>query len=483
MNTPSKHFFIKSLIFICCLSLLFITACNNAANIPKESNSNNTPNENATEEKDTDMETQRKTQKETEKIEYSEHGLLALRSEIPVYNDTNERMFISFMNECRPNDDQMQKAWQNMVDCGITAFHSWGASQRYIGLCKKYGLDFIPFINLKNPQDMGIPGFNPSRDEDTVLGFSYWDEPNYDKIDELAHFAKNHAEKYPDKLFYVNLHPCWPEDEYVDGKTLCGHNYTEYVEHYCDVIFPHVTENRFLSVDYYPLYADGTMKTEWLYTYENIAKAAKEHDATFHFYVASTEHYGYRKLDENNLRYLVNVAMTYGADAMSYFTYATYETADNWKNSMVDTSGTVKYDEYYIAQKVNHELLNWDHVFLNFDWECTMTLEGTNGDKNPSFNRLQFSAESIDIISSASSDEDVLIGRFTGKDNEIGLMVTNFSDPINQRTAHVQLSLLDANRAIVYLRGVPTVVDVIDGNLELDIAPGDAMFVIPLAIK
>ena len=90
MNTPSKHFFIKSLIFICCLSLLFITACNNAANIPKESNSNNTPNENATEEKDTDMETQRKTQKETEKIEYSEHGLLALCSEIPVYNDTNE---------------------------------------------------------------------------------------------------------------------------------------------------------------------------------------------------------------------------------------------------------------------------------------------------------------------------------------------------------------------------------------------------------
>jgi 23S rRNA (cytosine1962-C5)-methyltransferase len=48
------------------------------------------------------------------------------------------------------------------------------------------------------------------------------------------------------------------------------------VEHYCDVIFPHVTENRFLSVDYYPLYADGTMKTEWLYTYENIAKAAKD---------------------------------------------------------------------------------------------------------------------------------------------------------------------------------------------------------------
>ena len=90
---------------------------------------------------------------------------------------------------------------------------------------------------------------------------------------------------------------------------------------------------------------------------------------------------------------------------------------------------------------------------------------------------------SIDIISSASSDEDVLIGRFTGKDNEIGLMVTNFSDPINQRTAHVQLSLLDANRAIVYLRGTPTVVEVTDGNLELDIAPGDAMFVIPLAIK
>ena len=390
------------------------------------------------------------------------------------------------MNECRPNEAQTATAWQNMVDCGITAFHSWGASQQYVDLCKEYNLYFIPFINLKKPQELvynGIYSFSPKSDEETILGFSYFDEPNYDKIDELAELAKNHAQTYPDKIFYVNLHPCWAEDEYVEGKTLCGHNYTEYVEHYCETVFSHVTSNRFLSVDYYPLYADGTMKTEWLYTYENIAKAAKEHSATFHFYVASTEHYSYRKLDENNLRYLVNVAMTYGADAMSYFTYATYETAENWKTSMVDTSGTVKYDEYYIAQKINHELLSWDHVFLNFDWESTMTVEGSNGGANPNYQRLQFSAESIDVISSVNSDEDILIGRFTGKDNEIGLMVTNFCDPINERTAHVELSLVDANRAIVYNRGLPAVVDVIDGKLSLEIAPGDAMFIIPLAIK
>ena len=434
----------------------------------------------------TNMETQRETQRETEKIEYSPSGLLQLRSEIPVYTDNGERMFISFMNECRPNDDQVENAWTTMVNCGITAFHSWGASQTYIGLCKKYGLDFIPFINLNAPQELatnGIPGFSPTRDEKTVLGFSYYDEPNYDKTSELEELAKNHAENYPNKLFYVNLHPCWAEDEYVDGKTLCGHNYTEYVEHYCNTVFSHITTNRFLSVDYYPLLSDGTIKTEWLYTYENIAKAAKEYGAKFHFYVASTEHYSYRKLDENNLRYLVNVAMTYGADAMSYFTYATYETSDNWKTSMVDTSGTVKYDEYYIAQKINLELLSWDHVFLNFDWESTMTVEGSNDGANPNYQRLQFSAESIDVISSVNSDEDILIGRFTGKDNEIGLMVTNFCDPINERTAHVELSLVDANRAIVYNRGVPTVVGVIDGKLSLEIAPGDATFIIPLAIK
>jgi hypothetical protein len=432
------------------------------------------------------METQRETSKKTETKEYSESGLLLLRSEVPIYKDTGEVMFISLMNECRPNSSQTAAAWNNMVACGITAFHSWGASQKYVDLCNQYGLYFIPFINLKNPQELasnGISAFAPDADEEILLGFSYFDEPNYDKIDELEDLAKNHAENYPDKIFYVNLHPCWPEDEYVDGKTLCGHNYTEYVEHYCDTVFSHITTNRFLSVDYYPLYADGTMKTEWLYTYENIAKAAKEYGATFHFYIASTEHYSYRKLDENNLRYLVNVAMTYGADAMSYFTYATYETADNWKNSMVDTSGTVKYDEYYIAQKINLELLSWDQVFLNFDWESTMTIEGTNGGKNPNYQRLQFSAESIDIIKSASSDEDILIGRFTGSNDEIGLMVTNFCDPINERTAHVDLSLVDANCAIVYNRGVPTVVDVIDGELSLEIAPGDAMFVIPLAIK
>ena len=62
-------------------------------------------------------------------------------------------------------------------------------------------------------------------------------------------------------------------------------------------------------------------------------------------------------------------------------------------------------------------------------------------------------------------------------------MITNFTDPAENKTDTVELELLEANKAIVYVRGVPQVVDVVNGTLSLEILAGDAAFVIPVEIK
>lgn len=176
--------------------------------------------------------------------------------------------------------------------------------------------------------------------------------------------------------------------------------------------------------------------------------------------------------------------MTYGGNALSYFTYVTYEDkqAEGWGDGLVKVDGVTPSETYALAQQMNEELLSWDHVFLNFKWEATMTLEGTNGEENPLYADLQFNVKKIDIIESAVCSEDTLIGRFTGKNDEIGLMVTNFSDPKDGKTDTVELTLKEANKAVVYVNGERTVMDVTGGKITVELAAGEAAFVIPVEL-
>lgn len=407
------------------------------------------------------------------------NGLLEEVTELPEYTDNGERMLISFMNEARPDGKDLEKSFEVLQESGITTYAPWGYDYGKESILERYDLMYLPHTEEKTPQEVS-QYLMPDNISDNVIGYYYKDEPTYTQITGYAEDAKNHQENYADKLFLVNLLPDWESDRGEGGRF--GGEYIDYVAHYCDVVFGEITENRLLSVDCYPLNSDGTIKSEWLTCYETIAEFAKEYGADFHFYVANTQHWGYRKLDLDNLRYMVNVAMTYGGNGLSYFTYVTYEDklAEGWGDGLVKVDGITPSETYAIAQQVNSELLSWDHVFLNFKWEDTMTLEGTNGGENYLYSDLQFNTDKIDIIEKIVSSEDTLIGRFTGTNDEIGLMVTNFSDPKDKKTDTVELTLKEANKAIVYVNGTPVIRNVQDGKLTLSLPAGTAAFVIPV---
>lgn len=391
----------------------------------------------------------------------------------PVYEDNGERMMITMWNEPRPISANAEKALEVMAQSGINTYVKWSYDQSLTEYCEKYGLDYMPHVRGVTPQGNSVY-LAPDRISDAVTGFLYQDEPTYSGIDALESLAENHVQYYSDRLFFSNL---FPEHDDSDTGVFGGHTYEEYVAHFCDTVYSIITENRLISVDCYPLYADGRIRTQWLTCYEVIAKYAKQYDADFHFYVANTQHSTYRALDLENLRFLVNVAMTYGANALGYFTYQNYE--DGWGDGLVEEDGITPTETYYYAQQVNSELLSWDHVFLNFEWDCTMALEGASDGENPCFAGLQYAVDSIDALTTVAASEDTLIGRFTGKDGEVGLMFTNFRDPEDNKTDTVTMFLKDAQQAVVYVNGERTVVEAVGGMLTLSIAPGGAAFVIP----
>ena len=413
----------------------------------------------------------------------TDHTLLKENTSLPAYEDHGERMMISFMNEPRSSNLNLDTSFEVMADAGITTYMPWGYKKEYESFCEQYNLKYLPHTEDKTPQQVSSY-LNPDIISENIIGFYYRDEPTYDMITGYTSAAQNHQTYYSDKYFLVNLLPDWINDRGEDGRF--GGDYIDYVEHFCDVVFSQITSNRIISVDCYPLNNDGTIKPEWLTCYETIAKYAKQYDADFHFYIANTPHWGYRTINVPKLRYMVNVAMTYGGNALSYFSYVTYadKLAEGWGEGLVKNSdGITPTSSYYVAQQVNFELLNWDHVFLNFDWEETMCIEGTNGGLNNLYQDLQFNVASIDIINTISASVDTLIGRFTGKDNEIGLMVTNFSDPKDNLTDNVEMNLKEANTAIVYVNGQQSVKTLTNGKLNLSLASGDAAFVIPIKLN
>ena len=312
------------------------------------------------------------------------------------------------------------------------------------------------------------------------------DEPYYEHIGgRLLDATVLHNKNYADRIYYSNLNPCWDgnENSTDNGNMYGGLDYNGYVAHYADTIMSQLEKYRFISVDVYPLIQNGlTMRDDWLYTYENLAVYANAYDAVFHFYLCSTIHNGYRELNEKNLRYMVNVAMTYGGSAMSYFQWASEYKNSNWGTALTSNGGLTIHDSYYHAQKINAECLSWDHIFMNFKWQETMCLYGEKVSSHTNqYNRLQFSSEGIDIIENISTSLDTIVGRFTGVNNEIGVMITNFSDPdVIPANDEVSVKFKEANKAIVYVDGVRNVVDLNNGILDISIAPGSAAFVIPL---
>ena len=412
----------------------------------------------------------------------SDGTLLKTLTSIPEYKDNGDKMFIYTFQEPRASYDKLDGIAYDMAEAGFTAAFTWGYEKKYKESFENNGVYWMPHIGMTTPNSLH-QDLHPDNISDNVVGFFYKDEPSFDEISELIPLAENHVTFYDDKLFYVNLNPYWEGNETNVDSFHYGYTYDEYVEEFCNKVFSVIDKNRVISVDFYPLMQDGTQRNVWLYTYETVAKYAKEFDATLMFYICSTEHYGYRRLDLANLRYMMNVGLTYGASAMSYFTYVTYSDQP-FEHGLVSADGQIKYDTYYMAQTVNNECFLWDHIFMNFKWDETMCVYGKNElYENLQFNATQNSVDNIDIIESVEASRDTLIGKFTGANNEIGLMVTNFSDPVKGGKDVVKLTLKEANKAILYTNGVRSVVDVIDGELVLEIEPGEATFVIPLEIK
>lgn len=318
-----------------------------------------------------------------------------------------------------------------------------------------------------------------------------WDEPYMENFEELGRRIDRLNEIYGGQMqLYVNQSPYNPKTatQMVSAQ--------EFLTAVWEQTLSKINGRKIFSTDIYPMlekYGSYELDTGWLSkmeAYANFTKQYRSEGAEFHMFIQSySDSTGRRDvLSKADLSFQVYTDMCFGINGFTYFTYRKSFLGGFGGGCVENDESCKPTDTYYWAQELNSELAKFDHVYLSFDWEGVKGINGTNNFaddeeyQNSSFALLASPLESLSGIKSVSATEDTLIGQFKDKDGRAGFVVTNFTEPTNMLKDVVSFEFTNANRAIVYRNGERQIYEVKDNKLDLKLAAGEGVFVIPVKV-
>ena len=311
-------------------------------------------------------------------------------------------------------------------------------------------------------------------DHEAFYGILAKDEPTADLYNTLGK-TYNVYKQVTDKCFYVNLLPTYGVTDMT---------YTQYIEQYCAKI-----GTPYISVDHYPFNFDGLthrVSENWLLNLEIVQNACKKYGLEHWEYLQGTKAFATSKIpDYYDLSQQIYVSMAYGTEVLQYYCYFTpAEFGDNEEyRCLIDYYGN-RTDIYEAAKKINNEIHAFEHVFMNYvdGWRGVMTVVGSENKKesNAAFSMLQTPLTQHERIVSVESTQDMVIGAFEDADGYDGFLFTNYSIPGLRLNSNVTVNFKNATKAVCYIGGKETVVELEKGKLEMELNPGEGIFVIPV---
>ena len=316
-----------------------------------------------------------------------------------------------------------------------------------------------------------------TKDYDSISSLGGWliqDEPNAADFAKLGRVKEFFEKEYPGKEFYVNLFPT-----YANTSQLGVSSYKEYIDSYIELVKP-----EFLSYDHYCMMQDGygnkKMTEDVLWNLELVASACKKAGIPMYTFVQAMSFDGStRDPNEQEIRHQVLTQLAYGSKSIQYFCYWTPLEFTQGSPSLITVDGqrTPLFD---YVKHVNAELMNIDEAILDFNWEGTMPINGSEvRTVTKQYELLEEPLEEVQGIASVDATQNTLVSRFTNEEGVEAYMVMNFSDPALQATDNVSIKFAGGKKALMYHKTEKKVVELKSNQLDLEIEPGDGYFIIP----
>jgi hypothetical protein len=295
---------------------------------------------------------------------------------------------------------------RNIAESGLNLVYGfWDAIpddakpvREMLDLCQKYGLKYL--VNSshhgfgKTPEEIrrALAGI---ADHPAWGGQFVCDEPGRSRFEELAAPRPAFEELYPDKYYYINLPPLnWNHkwlwygvgfntDGWKDKNPPRQISYEEYLNEYCRILQP-----RFLSYDNYQLPADPEVASpEHFENMSIMRRVALAHGIPYwnfvqmgpggrDVYARNGEWLGRLDrvpLQEADVRWMVNTALSYGVQGIQYFCYWTPEDnatpynpekPDEPRMHMITRDGHPTRNYYYV-QRINRQVAAVAETLMN----------------------------------------------------------------------------------------------------------------------
>ena len=239
------------------------------------------------------------------------------------------------------------------ADGGLTV----ADNKKMLDFCKANGLKAIIYDN-RIPVAIGNNGEAKKAidaivadyaDHPALLGYSITDEPGAGAFDGLAEVVAYLKEKDPKHPGYINLMPTYGRE--FPG-ALGTKTYEEYVRLFVDKVKPQI-----LSYDHYHFTNKGD-RADFFENLQTIRRVALEKNIPFWNIVLVTQHFGYRKLTEAELRFEAMQTLAFGARGLLWFTYwmpRGVPEPQSWKHSLILADGS-RDPHYDMVKAINADV-------------------------------------------------------------------------------------------------------------------------------
>ena len=315
---------------------------------------------------------------------------------------------------------------------------------------------------------------------ESFAGIHATDEPSVEYYDAIAACQDWWYENYPEYEFYVNLFPSYASNSQLYGtQDPANWTFRKYVNEFVETVNPSV-----ISYDHYTLLRSGmlgSVRPQWLSDLEVFANASKQYKVPFRMYILTTQHWGFIAPEYyREIAWQVYSAMCYGVKGINFFTYWSYlipdNNIDNLGTGLVGPCGELT-PCWYACREVINEVKSFESLYMNFDWEGTMTV-GSSG--SGTFRLLKTPLESLHGIKSVEATQDALVGQFKDDEGNYAYMVNNYALPFDNVSNTVTFEFANCKKVLVCKKGRRVMEEIKNNKLTLEMGSCEGFFVIPI---
>ncbi len=325
-----------------------------------------------------------------------------------------------------------------------------------------------------------------------VAGFLVMDEPCSTEFNKLASLKTTFESLMPGKLFYVNLYPYDAEGERLYGSSWLDYIY-DYEDDYINKFVSKVGLD-YVSWDSYPLFTDNTIRPNYFLNFEAVTNSGLPAWYTMLSAGHSTSTDTYVTPSEAELRWQMNLAMTYGIQDLAHYVYASHDTTYNYDCMYDINTGTFNETLYSAVTNAGNQVKAWEDIFTSYSWKGVAKVDvGSTNEMMRKLNSTLTLGNSYGLTA-VSSDQDMLVGIYE-LDGSHAYMITNAGSitgstengsgakPFTMTADEDVVLTLSAGSykcAAVIAKGVITYVPVVNNTVTIDVDAYEGVFVIPV---